>query len=126
MINASIHAREWLNTQMIMRMSEQMLREYPDYYKRYRKTCIYVLPMDNPDGVTLNQYGLKSIKNKKLRKICKKIGHFDLWKANARGVNLNNNFPSGCKKVKEYSAKKPHYMNYYGKKLGVKKKPRLS
>jgi g-D-glutamyl-meso-diaminopimelate peptidase len=74
--------------------------------------------MDNPDGVTISQYGFSAIRNKKLRKKCEKIGHAETWKANARGVNLNNNFPAGFKKGK---AKKAHYMNYYGKKAGSEK-----
>lgn len=114
-IDAAIHAREWLNTQLIMRQTEDMLRDHRELKKRMKNTCLYILPMDNPDGVTISQYGFKAIRNKKLRKICKKAGHAKIWKANARGVNLNNNFPAGFEKSKK---RKPHYMLYNGKKAG--------
>lgn len=117
-IDAAIHAREWLNTQVIMRQAEEILRDYQEYRKRFANTCIYIIPMDNPDGVSISQYGFDAIRNKKLRMKCEKIGHSDIWKANARGVNLNNNFPAGFIKMKK---KKPHYMNYFGKKAGSEK-----
>jgi len=118
-IDAGIHAREWKNTQILMRQTEEMLRDYPDYKKRFQKTCIYILPMTNPDGITISQYGFKAIKNKKLQKLCKKIGKPKVWKANARGVDLNNNFPTGFKKNKYH--KKPDYMGYSGKKAASEK-----
>lgn len=114
-IDAAIHGREWKNTQIIMRQAEEILRDYRDHKERFSKTCLYIIPMDNPDGVSISQYGFSSIRNKKLRKKCQKLGHEEIWKANARGVNLNNNFPVGfIKKGK----KKPHYMNYFGKRAG--------
>lgn len=119
-INAAIHGREWKNSQIIMRQAEELLREYRDFQKRFNKTCIYIIPMDNPDGVSISQYGFSSIRDKKLRKKCKKLGHSDIWKANARGVNLNNNFPAGFHKYK----KKPHYMYYFGKKAGSERETR--
>ena len=121
-INASIHAREWLNTQILMRQTEDLLRGYRNYRKRFKNTCLYIMPMDNPDGVTIAQYGFSSIRNKKLRKICKKAGHADIWKANARGVNLNNNFPAGYKESEE---RNPHFMAYNGKKAGSEKEAKI-
>ena len=118
-IDAAIHGREWKNTQVVMRQTEEMLRDYPDFKKRFQNTCIYVLPMDNPDGVTIAQYGYKGIRNKKLRKLVKKEGHTKIWKANARGVNLNDNFSAGF--TTENKKKKAHYMNYPGKKAGSEK-----
>ena len=94
-IDAAIHAREWKNTQVIMRQTEEILREYGEHRARFRSTCLYILPMDNPDGVTISQYGASGIRNAKLRKKIQKIGHFNTWKNNARGVNINNNFPAG-------------------------------
>lgn len=117
-INAAIHGREWKNTQVIMRQAEDILRDYRDHKKRFSSTCIYVIPMDNPDGVSISQYGAKALRNKKLQKKCKKLGHNEEWKANARGVNLNNNFPAGFIKKKKAKA---HYMKYFGKKAGSEK-----
>lgn len=117
-INAAIHAREWKNTQVLMRQTEEMMRSYSDYQDRFKDTCVYIIPMDNPDGVTISQYGYKKISDKKLRKRVKKLKHNEEWKANARGVNLNDNFPAGFRKGKH---RKPDYMRYSGKKAGSEK-----
>lgn len=119
MIDAAIHAREWKNVQVLMRQTEDMLRDYRDYKDRFRKTCIYIVPMDNPDGVSISQYGFDAIRNKKLRELCKKIGNAKKWKANARGVDLNDNFPAGFQKTSRKT--KPSYMAYPGKKASSEK-----
>lgn len=119
MIDAAIHAREWKNTQVVMRQAEEILRNYSEYRSRFRRACVYIIPMANPDGVSLAQYGFGAIRSKKLQKRCKKIGHSSIWKNNARGVNLNYNFPSGFSKKKK--AKKPDYKSYPGKKSGSEK-----
>lgn len=117
-IDAAIHGREWKNTQILMRQAEEILREYNEHKDRFRNVCLYLIPMDNPDGVTISQYGYQGIRNKKLQKKVKKIGHFRRWKNNARGVNLNNNFPAGFSVKKK---KKPDYATYPGKKAGSEK-----
>lgn len=117
-IDAAIHGREWKNTQVLMRQAEEILREYNEHKERFRHVCVYLIPMDNPDGVTISQYGVRGIRNKKLKKKIKKIGHFRTWKNNARGVNLNNNFPAGFSEKKK---KKPDAASYPGKKAGSEK-----
>ena len=125
-IDAAIHAREWKNTQVIMRQTEEILREYGEHRARFRSTCLYILPMDNPDGVTISQYGASGIRNAKLRKKIQKIGHFNTWKNNARGVNINNNFPAGFsadkkKDKKKGKKRKPDATTYRGKKAASEK-----
>ncbi len=121
-IDAAIHAREWKNTQVMMRQTEEILRDYPDFRNRFQKTCVYIIPMDNPDGVSISQYGFKAIRNKKLQKLCKKIGKPKVWKANARGVDLNDNFAAGFSKKR--GKKKPSYMGYPGKKAESERESR--
>lgn len=125
-IDAAIHAREWKNTQVIMRQTEEILREYSEHRARFRSICLYILPMDNPDGVTISQYGASGIRNAKLRKKIQKIGHFNTWKNNARGVNINNNFPAGFsadkkKDKKKGKKRKPDATTYTGKKAASEK-----
>ncbi len=120
LVNAGIHAREWLNPQMIVHKCEEMLREYPDYSQAFRSTCVYVVPMINPDGITISQYGFGSIRSPKLRKICQKTkASHRTWKGNARGVNLNFNYPAGWKQ--EGKKKKPDGVTYPGKKAASEK-----
>ncbi len=84
LITASIHAREYMSSQLVMRMLEEYVLNYDvpnsdgiTYRQCFVNTCFYILPMVNPDGVTICQNGTKSIK------------------ANANGVDLNRNFPLG-------------------------------
>lgn len=118
-LDAAIHAREWLNTQVLMRHTEQILRDYSEYSEHFRNVCVYIIPMDNPDGVSISQYGYQAIRNSKMQKRVQKIGHFSRWKNNARGVNINNNFPCGFKKSKK--AQKGDWVFYSGKKAGSEK-----
>ena len=83
-----------------------------------KNSCIHFVPMLNPDGVTLSQYGLNGIGSEELRnrvlKIAEKEGAKDLnsyfrsWKNNLRGVNLNKNFDANWEQTvdkKGYPAK---------------------
>ena len=63
LINGGIHAREWLNCQMLTHKSEEILREYADYKSALKGKCIYIIPMINPDGVTISQFGFDAIQN---------------------------------------------------------------
>lgn len=120
LLDGGIHAREWLNSLMLMRKSEEILRQYADYKNTLAHTCLYVVPMINPDGVTISQSGFGSIRNKKLRKICKKTKKpARTWKGNARGVNLNLNFPGGWNTKNK--SKKPDGMTYPGEKAASEK-----
>ncbi|MCM1246397.1 MAG: Ig-like domain-containing protein [Roseburia sp.] len=119
-IDAGIHAREWLNPLMIVHKCEEILRQYADYKGTLKSTCLYVVPMINPDGVTISQYGFGAIRSEKLRKICQKTkASARTWKANARGVNLNFNFPGGWNP--ENKPKKPDGISYPGKKAASEK-----
>ena len=111
MIQASIHGREYMNTQVAMRQLELFLRNYEigsyrnmTYEELLQGLCVHVIPMANPDGVTISQYGPKGIHDKECRQILKQCREADgadgrdywkNWKANARGVDLNRNFDVG-------------------------------
>lgn len=88
-----------------MKQIEEYLKSYFitfnefDIKKILSVTSIYFIPMLNPDGVQLSQYGLNSIQDPglktKLYQMNNKSSNFKRWKANARGVDLNRNFNSG-------------------------------
>ena len=83
------------------------------------KGSLWLIPLVNPDGALLSQTGIESIQNiKKRNKLIALNGgnsDFSLWKANARGVDLNVNFDAawgtGTKNVTWAGAE-----NYIGKK----------
>ena len=85
------------------------------YSKIFNNVKMVIMPMVNPDGVTISQYGPKKIRNATLRKNLYKIAKgfsFKEWKANARGVDINRNYAEGFNRK---GAKAPAHKNYPGK-----------
>lgn len=88
-----------------------------EYDKMLFGNCIYELlqaytllfiPVLNPDGYTIALEGFDAIKDENLRKLCisKKLPYIE-WKFNARGVDINRNFPSRLwkpKNINDYAA----------------------
>ncbi len=116
MIQATMHAREYINSLLVMRQLECICANYYTgtyngyyYSELLDKVCLHILPMVNPDGVSISQFGAKGINNTALRNsvssICNKYGggrsyYYTRWKANARGVDLNRNYPLNWDKLK--------------------------
>lgn len=113
-IQASIHGREYMTTQLVMRMLAEYASEYQTgiyqgipYQVLFEQNCFYIVPMSNPDGVSISQYGEAGIINperitllrtayERERKSYKNYSDFlTRWKANANGVDLNRNFDAG-------------------------------
>lgn len=120
---ASIHAREYMTSQLVMEQMEYYLDHYNKKYKNktykniFDKVCVHVVAMSNPDGVTISQEGISGIRSTSLRKKLKKMygaRYTTIWKANARGVDLNNQFNNNFKYIKKY--KNGAYAGYGGKK----------
>ncbi|MBM6619111.1 M14 family metallopeptidase [Bacillus suaedaesalsae] len=121
--NSSHHAREWLTTNLTMEMIDQYSDAYKykrkmhgyDVYKLLNETSIWFVPMVNPDGVTLQQYGVKKFPKsvqKSLIAMNNGSKNFKRWKSNAQGIDLNRQYPAGWTKR---SVKKPYYKDYPGK-----------
>lgn len=104
-VQSSIHGREWMNTWIMMKSLEENLKNWntvlpngETYGQIFEDCCIYLLPMVNPDGVTISQYGFDGIRNEELRNYglsLKGASNPRRWKANARGVDLNRQFSVG-------------------------------
>ncbi len=102
-VDASMHAREHMCTQIVMNQIELLLNNYEKGVfegKRLRdvleEVCLYIVPMGNPDGVELCQRGLTSVYDPALRAYLRELNlgsdDFSRWKANIRGVDLVSNF----------------------------------
>ena len=108
LIQASMHAREYMNSILVMNQIEDYLQE------RSENICFHVIPMANPDGVTLCQNVEIALKNPLVRSLIEReavlrgetlninqfmekrfLEYIHQWKANARGVDLNRNFDIG-------------------------------
>lgn len=87
---ASVHAREYVATDLLCKFLDDGLF---DNIKNFNITFIL---MANPDGVELCYYGLSSVCDEIIRHnlLVANSGNLDfsLWKANANGVDINNNF----------------------------------
>ena len=151
LIQASMHAREYMNSILVMNQIEDYLQErsgkgrahvqnhFNDQYtpfcgldcqdsaevdrkfciekKNWEGICFHVIPMVNPDGVTLCQNVKIALKNPLVRSLIEReaasmcqsgespnmnrfmekysLQYIHQWKANARGVDLNRNFDIG-------------------------------
>jgi hypothetical protein len=123
-INGSHHAREWITTNLSMDMIDEYATAYTngDYLGKYNvrdilnKTTMWFVPMVNPDGVTLQQYGLSkfpSADHWKLINMNEGSTDFKRWKANARGVDLNRQYDADWANIKNNTGK-PSWSNYKG------------
>lgn len=112
MIQGSIHAREYMTTQLVMMQACDFVRALVDgngeykgisYNNLFNDKAIHVIPMVNPDGVSISQLGMDGVNNSatgdRLLEIAAKDGesldnvyYLRQWKANANGVDLNRNF----------------------------------
>jgi len=123
--NGSFHGNEWITTVLLMVFIENLLHAWhtqgdwdgvyiPDLLKN---TSLFIVPMVNPDGVDLVQNGF-SADNPFYREVLqanKGSTNFQNWKANIRGVDLNDQFPAYWEK--EYNrreTKGPAPLNYPG------------
>lgn len=110
LINAGIHAREYITCQLVMKQTAAFLQHLQNQdvygtisYRELLSGCaLHIIPMVNPDGISISQYGLDGLQSESLRTQVTEIAALDgaaadenyltHWKANANGVDLNRNF----------------------------------
>ncbi len=79
---AAIHGREYITALLSLAHIERGIK----------RGGFWVLPLTNPDGALLSEEGISSVREKKILLEMNGGTDFSLWKANARGVDLNVNF----------------------------------
>lgn len=103
-LTAGIHGRESVNPVLLVKLAEDYCKAYAldqelDGYavrEALNKCSICILPLLNPDGYEIALNGFEAVRNPILRQMCKMRGiDWQHWKHNARGVDINRNFP--CK-----------------------------
>ncbi len=92
LVVAGHHAMEWICGWVLLSFAEQAILEKT----RVRGTW-WLVPQLNPDGVQLAEEGLddSSILAPRQLRANKGSRDFSRWQANARGVDLNHNYPFG-------------------------------
>ena len=134
LVHAGIHAREYINPLLVMEQLEQCL----DYYDRgqflgmryrdlFADTAVHIVPMVNPDGIAISQFGEAALRSPELVQMVRACYAYDVaagrtkypyevyltrWKANARGVDLNKNIPFGF--AVNVRATQPSYGGFCG------------
>lgn len=110
-MNGSFHANEWITTSIMMHWLYNYLNalvkgehlEGHDCYSFYKDTTLSFVPMVNPDGVDLVLNGLPDNRayQKSLLDLNDQSLDFTQWKANIRGIDLNNQYPVNWEIEKE-------------------------
>lgn len=125
LIDAGRHAREWIGTMVAMEMIEVYAHAYENAWnvggynvrEILDNTTIWFVPMANPDGVTLQQKGLSEFPEEAhadLIKMNNGSKDFTRWKANAKGVDLNRNYPVIYWELVRNDPGKPYFQNFKG------------
>ncbi len=111
-VTAGIHAREHLSCDLVVKLIHKYIKKNNNYGYN-----IAFIPLVNPDGATLCINGVTGlcpqVKNKLLA--INGSADFSLYKANANGVDLNNNFNALWHK-KHTTKTKPSSQGFYGHK----------
>lgn len=103
-LTAGIHGQESVNPVLLVKLAEEYCQAYAEnlFVEKYpireflNRCSVTILPLVNPDGYETALHGFDTIRNPILRQMCKMRGiSREQWKYNARGVDINKNFP--CK-----------------------------
>jgi g-D-glutamyl-meso-diaminopimelate peptidase len=122
--NASFHANEWITTPILMTFLNDYCLSLTNgssirglsTYPLYSQTMLSLVPMVNPDGVSLVMNGPPENETWRNRVIELNRGSTDFsgWKANIRGVDLNDQFPARWELEKARNPGQPGPRDYVG------------
>ena len=102
--NGSFHANEWITSLLLMKFAEDCLTAvntktgiFAEEMKAiFRRATMWIVPMVNPDGVNMAIHGAAAVPAPYRSLVLPDGGEpdFTQWKANVRGVDLNDQFPA--------------------------------
>ncbi|MFC0188275.1 M14 family metallocarboxypeptidase [Fictibacillus aquaticus] len=123
-INASFHANEWITSGILMDFIHQYVTAavFDDDIKGFsarqlmKEVTLYAVPMVDPDGVDLVLEGPPDhpVYGAYALKLNRGSLDFSNWKANIRGVDLNNQFPALWEIEKARKPQQPSPRDYPG------------
>ncbi len=100
---ATHHAREYIGSTFLMKMTEAYAEHYHAGITMDRfnvkdlldKVTIYIVPMVNPDGVNLVNNGIETVQSpEKVKSLKMMQKSYREWKSNINGVDLNRQYPA--------------------------------
>jgi g-D-glutamyl-meso-diaminopimelate peptidase len=125
-VNGSFHANEWITTPIIMTFLNDYLLSLTNgiplrgvsMNPLYLQTMLSIVPMVNPDGVNLVLNGppTNQLYNQLVTEINNGSEDFSDWKANIRGVDLNNQFPANWNIEAKKKPTEPSPRDYPGER----------
>lgn len=107
--NGAFHANEWITTPILMALLNTFLLSLTNSTSirglsslpLYQAVDLSIVPMVNPDGVDLVLNGPPQEVREQVLAINDGSTDFSNWKANIRGVDLNNQYPANWEIEKE-------------------------
>lgn len=120
LIQSAIHGREHMTAWLAMALADYWLDHN---VAAYGDVCYHIIPMSNPDGVNISQTATLTEEQKDIYRQDWRFGnttenmptYATHWKANALGVDLNQNFDAEWEKAARRS--KPSSMRYKGESV---------
>ena len=135
LFQGAIHGREYMTPLLMMNQLELALANYDTGHydgralsDMFAQVALHYVPMANPDGVAISQYGLSGIRSDALRQEVAACYNRDVaagkttltleeylpyWKSNGMGVDLNHNFPAQWEEI-QIPTTEGSYANYKG------------
>ncbi|MCF6137899.1 M14 family metallopeptidase [Pseudalkalibacillus berkeleyi] len=124
--NGAFHAQEWITTSVLMNFINDYLLSLTNQWTIrglnmspfYDGVTLSIVPMVNPDGVDLVLNGPPDHEyyDEYVLDLNNGSKDFSSWKANIRGVDLNNQYPAKWEIEKERKPKEPAPRDYPGTK----------
>ncbi len=117
LLQGGIHGREHMTSWLLMALADY----WSDRGLEELDICWHIIPMVNPDGVTVSQTRQLNERQQEIYREDRRQGFTKLsegeyaaqWKANGLGLDLNRNFPAGWEQLD--SRKAPSSQQYRGK-----------
>ena len=117
LLQGSIHGREHLTAWLLMAMADYWLDHG---ILGYGDVCYHIIPMTNPDGVSVAQTGLLNDAQYEIYLSDRQNGYTSenadsyaaSWKANGEGTDINRNFPAGWEEIDDRTG--PSSQRYQG------------
>ena len=124
-LSGSHHAREWMTTQLLMKMLRTYASAYVSNYavggyavrEILDQTTIWFVPMVDVDGVELQQRGATAFSEsvrESLIQMNRGSEDFSAWKANAEGLDLNRQYDGAWEGISVDAVTHPASKNYKG------------
>lgn len=135
LFQGAIHGRESMVPLLMMTQAEMALANYDSGHyngralsETFAQVALHMVPMINPDGVTISQFGLESLWNEATRqavidsytsdtaleRTSRSLEEYLMyWKANGFGTDLNQNYPAYWESLAA-TATGPSYAGYKG------------